>query len=39
MLDTAGKMGSRMATIIEVAEKAGVSIKTESRVNNGYTHV
>ncbi len=28
-----------MATIIEVAEKAGVSIKTVSRVMNGYTHV
>ena len=39
MLDTAGKMGSRMATIIEVAEKAGVSIKTVSRGMNGYTHV
>lgn len=28
-----------MATISEVAEKAGVSIKTVSRVMNGYTHV
>ena len=28
-----------MATIIEVAEKAGVSIKTVSRVMNGYVHV
>lgn len=28
-----------MTTIVEVAERAGVSVKTVSRVMNGYTHV
>ena len=28
-----------MTTIVEVADKAGVSIKTVSRVMNGYVHV